>query len=670
MSRWAGGRTGRGERLAALAVLLGVSGFIGGCGTFGERLPDAAELREEGREAARSGYTYGHGTGATPEEARQSALYEIAGEVVTAIRGEQREVFRRLERRGEASESEVERATELELTATVASISQVVLEGARVESERRVEQGWYVRVRLDDRRMETLREQARRHAPALAQFELTEAVPEGEPGRRFIRAARGLETVARTGVRDERLYSPERGQTTFGAYFEAEARAAVERLQLIPVVADGEVRFVVVDRETLRPQPGLGLRIAGRTAVTDEAGQTGGRRVGDLPREVAVEVLGAPGQAVRLPAQTRRLATLQPRAWADADRATLYVHTAPAEAVIQINGREYVTPARVAVAPGETYTVRVYGTETYRSDAARVRVGAGSPAAYHSVRLTERQFGYLDLAAEGRNTRLRLESHDDWEAGAIQREAEAGRYAIRVTRDDPRYQDIIDELVLRPDERIRRRYVEPRDRQPYHYGWRWALTLGQLGGEPGDAYRLPGEAGSVAYGDRHAIAGVERLERKNELNLQLGGQGQYFADRLPVTVSGGLGYRLEPFEVRPTGGGVGDEEVDLTTVQVYAGVGLWQPVAGGQAWITANQAWERSRWGSEGDVDLPGGWVSNDYAFAEVGGQWGGWAFGARLADGDSGLGPLLWVGFGATDIHQGYRRSPETRARPGVDYE
>ncbi|ABM62815.1 hypothetical protein Hhal_2051 [Halorhodospira halophila SL1] len=653
-----------------LAAALGLGG--GGCALLGERYPDAAELREQGRAEAESGYTYGHGTGETPEEARQSALYEIAGEVVTAVRGEQREVFRSLQRRGEVDGGEVERATEVELTATVASVSHVALEGARVVAEQRVAGGWYVRVRLSDQRMAQLRAQARRNAPAMAQFELTEAVPEDRPGQRFARAARGLQTVTRTGVGDQRLYSHRLGETTFAAYFEETARQAAAQLQVIPVVADDEVRFVAVDRHSLRPQPNLKLRIGGMTLLTDDGGWTAGRSLRGLGDEVRVEVLGAPDQPARLPAHLCCLVSPRRDDGAGVERAALYLHTEPSGAVVRVDGRDYVTPARVPVRPGERYRVRVLETAEHRGDTATVRVDEQTPAAYFSVRLTERQYGHLDLRADGRHSLIRLVRHDHQEAGAIRRPAEAGAYTVRITRDDPDYQDIVDELVLRPDERIQRQYTEPRYRRPYHYGWRWGVTLGVLGGEPGDGYRVPGSDGNVAYGDRpDGVGELTRLERDGELNAQLGGQAQYFADRLPVTFAGGLGLRSVSYEAE---GVTGErEDVDLDTLQLTLGAGLWRPLGGeGVGWLTANQAWERSRWDDDDAVNLslPGGRSSNRYPFLELGGQWGPWLVAARVAGGDGGLRPVLLVGFGGTAMERGYELPPEVEARPGSHFD
>ncbi|MFW6278087.1 MAG: hypothetical protein ACOC1T_01615 [Halorhodospira sp.] len=371
------------------AVLLG--GVVGGCGLLGERYPDAETLRAQGRAEAQSGYAYGHGTGERPEAARQSALYELAGEVVTAVRGEQQEVFRSLERRGEVGSREVEQATELELTSTVASLTQVALEGASVEAEQRTDQGWYVRVRLPQSRMDELRARARRHAPAIAQFELTEAVPETEPGRLFARAAQGGETVARLGLGEERVYSPRFGEMTFAAYFEHAARRAVERLQLIPVVSGRRIRFVAVDRESLRPQPHLRLRIDGLTHITDDSGWTGERSVRGLREQLPVEVLGTAQR--RFDRDPMLCCVLTPRGQVHdgRDRAVLYIHSRPPEAVVRVNGQVYRTPARIPVDAGREHYLRFPETSSYRGRSMGVYVDAQAPAAYRSVRLSERR---------------------------------------------------------------------------------------------------------------------------------------------------------------------------------------------------------------------------------------------------------------------------------------
>ena len=656
------------------AVLAAALGALGGCGVLGDRAPEAGDLREAAREAEASGYTYGYGTGDTPEEARQAALYEIAGEVVTAVRGEQREVFRSLERRGEARARDAERMVERELTATVASTSHVILEGASVVGERQVAEGWFVQVRIDDRRLAELRERARRQAPALAQVELLEAMPEPEIGRRFAQAGRGLETVERLGLGDERLYLPDRGETTFDAYLRSVAREAAGRLELIPLRDGDELRFVAVDGESLRPQEELRLRVGGRELRTGGDGRTETLSAGRWARSVDVEMLGARGQRVPFGTGERFAGSVSPEAWAPAERATLYVHTRPAGAVIEVDGEEYVAPARVPVASGAEHRIRVYGTEEHRSKQVRVAVPEGSPAAYRSLALDERETGTLELSARGRDTVVRLESHDGREREAVERTAEVGRYRVRVTRDDERYQDVVDTFVLRPDERVRREYRAPRYRYPYHYGWRLGISLAAVGGGPHSGFRVPADSGRVDFGDRVAgIEAVDSLDRDSELAAQLGIQGQYFMDALPLTGVGELSYRIDSFEAEQEREvtDLSTDEIDLETLQVAVGAGVWHPVGGGQGWLTGNLAWASSRWDDDNAaISMPGGRASNTYPFIELGGHWGGWLVTARVSDGDRGLRPMLTIGFGHAHMERGYRYPAEVEARPGVHFD
>ncbi|MBK1727729.1 hypothetical protein, partial [Halorhodospira neutriphila] len=392
-------------------------------------------------------------------------------------------------------------------------------------------------------------------------------------------------------------------------------------------------------------------------------GWTAAGAVDGLGAASPVVVVGEPGgRRPPLPASARRSGTLRPGQWRSPEQATLYLHTQPAGAVVAVGGADYTTPARIPVEPGRTYTVRVYGTDAYRGTRIEVRVGPDTPVAYRSVALTERRFGELDLSAAGTGTVICLEDHGV-RAPAIQRPAEAGRYRVRVSRGGERYQDIVDALTLRPDERIRRHYAAPRDREPYHYGWRWALSLAALGGEPGDAYAVPGDGGEVPYEALAAEIDAVESASRGALSLQLGVLGQYFADALPVTAAGGLGYRLARFDVTAEGpfGTTREAQVDLGTLQATVGLGLWHPFSAGPAWLTVNRAWERSRWADgEAAVAMPSGRAGNAYTFVELGGQLGPWSVAARLGTGEGGLRPLLLIGLGAAQMTAGYRHPPQ----------
>ncbi len=654
-----------------------MGGALLGCAGLGGWEPQAAEVVEQGRAEERPGYSYGHGVAETRAAARQAALYEIAGEVVTAIRGEEREVFRSLERRGGSSGSgseSVERISERAYSSTVASTSHVILEGATVEAEQQVAEGWYARARIPDRRMAALRERAEEQAPALAQLERVEAVPEQEPGRRFVRAERGHRVVQQLGLGGERAYSPQLGETTFRAYFEEMARRAAGRIEAVPVVEEGALRFVIVDGESLRPQPGLQVRVGGWTFRTDDEGWTGRVRRGRLPERAEVAVMGAPDGPQSLPDEVRKAGTLAPGEWDEGKEATLYVYTQPADAIVRIRGVDYATPARASVRRGRAYRLRIPGTDSYRSESGRVEVDEGSPAAYYAAELTERAFGSLDLATEGGSAVLRLERHGGWEGEALQRPAEAGRYRVRVTREDPRYQDVIDELVLRPDERIYRRYHELPSRDPYYYGWRWAVTLGTAGGEPVDGYKVPGDAGGVPYAERAAAIDAARaVERDAEASSDLGLQGQYFADMLPVTAAASVGYRETPYAVMPASAprGGAAAEVQLATMHASAGAGLWWPMGPALGWLTAHQAWAQSRWDDQdAAINMPGGSAANSYPFLELGTHWGWGMLTARLAGDEAGVAPQVTLGLGPVMMRHGYRRPAEVSARPGVHYE
>lgn len=685
------------------AFLLVVFGLVlVACAGIGQRLPSGPELREQILRQEQSGYTYGYGLGETPEKARQAAYYQIAGEVVTAIRGEQREVYRLLQRRGELAEGDIELAEELKFESTVASLSHVFIEGAEVVSEQRSADGWVVAVRVPERRMADMRVRAREQAPALAQLELTQATPDSRPGLRFQRALSGLETVKRLGLETQRTYIPERGETTFLAYFSEMARDAVESIQAVPVVEDGRVRFAVIDRESMRPQPRLNLTIDGYSLVTNSSGWTDGRRLEDLSFEAKVIVEGRNRSHRRLLSEAQRRADiLYPRRWSSQGQAVLYLHSEPAGAVMQVGGREVVAPARVELDTGREYLLRVKGAVDYRYRQERINIDAGSPAAYYSAKLTERRFGELDLTTRSDKAVIRLE--DRGIAGkTIERRAEAGTYRVRVSRDSPRYQDIVDEIVLREGERVRREYVEPPDRFPHYFGWRWGVNLGLYGGEPGDEYLLPAaDEEGLAWADFGSESADIASISRGEANLQLGATAHYFTRTMPLVFTAEVAYRREQYAIESAtfgpggsdredgsasalaaggsggtvqGGGVEakTETVDLFNWQGSLGVGLWRSIGMGVGWLTLNQAWQSGSWGDSGaeaGIDMPAGRVEHSYLFVELGGSYQIWGFGVRVADLNTGPGAMLWVGVGGSQMDGAYQRPAEVQARPGVHY-
>ncbi|MCG5548189.1 LPP20 family lipoprotein [Halorhodospira halochloris] len=658
----------------SLTLLAVAFATLVGCAGYGDRPPGGDELRGQLQEQEQSGYTYGYGAAERPEQARQEAYYQIAGAVVTAIRGEQREVYRLLQRRGEADDSDIELAEELEFQSSISSLSHAVIEGAEVVSEKRSADGWLVSVRVADEQMEQMRSRARRQAPALAQLELIEATPDSRPGLRFQRALSGLATVERLELADERAYIPQHGETTFASYFTEAAREALERIHVVPVIDGTRVRFAVLDRHTLRPQPSLTLNIDGYRLVTDSGGWTDERRVGDLSSAVKVVVEGRERRHRNLLSDEQRLVeTLYPRQWREQDVAVLYLHSQPAGAVMRIAGSDYVTPARVELEQGREYRLRIEGTVDYRERDETIRIDSATPAYFYSAGLTERRFGELDLSAEG-GALIRLEGYGI-ESRSIRRPAEAGTYRVRVTRDNPRYQDIVEEIVLREDERIKREYARPPDRFPHYFGWRWGVNLGLYGGDPGDDYSLPVEDGSASFADFAAededISGISRTDA----SFQLGATAHYFARAMPFVFGAELAYRREQYDVEYSSAGQGgqddgDDTLDLFNWQGSLGVGFWQPVGMGIGWVTLNKAWQRGSWDDSGaDIDMPSGRVDDSYPFIELGGSFDIWGFGVRVSDLDSGPGAMVWFGVGGSQLDGGYQLPAEVEARPGVHY-
>ena len=674
---------------------------------FGERVT-TMELEAKGREEAAMirGFAFGHGAGRNAAEARQAAAEDLAQQLLTHVRSEVRITEREL-RHEEARHHDS--SLERELESSAASLANAALEGMVTDLQVQADDGWYVRLRVSQSRMDELRQRARRQAPALAQFELTSQEDDGLPGRRLRAALRGLAVVQRTGVFDEQVYHPTTGATTFGSYFQRVIVESVDALRVIPLVADGEVRFAVVHRDTLAPQPGLAIEVAGLPLRTGADGLTSGLPLDDL--EAATPVLavgyaealgdGAEGEVWVHPSRgLLRVTTLAPDDWGDADTTEILVHTDPVGVLAAVNGDEQLTPARFLVPGGRSVHLEIVATDAYRGHTETLTPPEGAPYGYASVALTERRFGQLHIEAQGGQSRIRVTgTNGEWESRSnrFHQPVEVGRYNVTVHRDNgDDYQRIVESFTVLEDQTIQRRYAAPIYREPYSRGARGGISLLRLGGSPLTGYRLPWAFGEkldfADFADHYGAS-------ENGLNIDLVGQGQRFFDRMNLTVQGEIGLRTRSFAIGdedPDGDGVrdilmstDDGDLSMSGFHLALGAGFWREAGRGTIWLTANQAFETMSWSEDSQVDvcrgtdansgffsscngerrsLPSSSVTTGSRYAEFGFSTGnGFTMALRIPQ--DTLGGHLMVGYGVQNIQRGYNHPASAQAARGVHY-
>lgn len=684
---------------------------LAGCAAlpFGERIT-TSDLEERGREDTRgvSGFVFGHGVADDPADARQMAAEELAQQLLTHVRSEVRISERELQQ--EESRDRVS-SLERELESSAAAMANAALEGVETDLEMEADDGWYVRLRIAEHRMEELRQRARRQAPALAQFELTTQYGDERPGVRLRAALRGLAVVERTGVGDDRVYHPTTGATTFSSYFQQVVLESVEALRVVPLVEEEQVRFAVVHAETLAPQPGLAIEVGERALRTNRGGITDSLSRDDLDEAVAVHAVGyaeelgdgAEGEAWAHPGRSLLYVTnFDPNDWA-ADTTEVLVHTAPTGVLARMDGDERVTPARFRAEAGTTARLVIPVTDDHRGHQASLDIPDGAPFVYTSVSLDERHFGKLRLEAEGRHSRIRVEGrHGEWETSdnRFREVVDVGRYDITIFReDDGDYQRIDDQVTVLEDQQLDRDYVAPRYREPYTRGSRFTFSLLRFGGEPLGGYTLPWAFGDdIDYDDFSDDYGAS----EDGLNFDMMGQGQRFTDTLNIALQGEFGLRSRSFDIGTTDPDQGsnqerdilvntdDGELSLSGFQLALGAGLWRTFGNGVGWLTANQAFESMSWSDDSQVEVcrgteySGGFitgncegetdtlssssVSNSYTFAEIGiTSGGGWTASLRVpADLTAAH---LMIGFGGLAIDSGYAHPASVDAARGRHY-
>ncbi|MFO8155091.1 MAG: hypothetical protein ACQERR_07660 [Pseudomonadota bacterium] len=694
-------------RHALLSVVLLT---LTGCAAlpFGERIT-TSDLEQRGREDARSvnGFAFGHGVGDTPGEARQMAAEELARQLLTHVRSEVRITERELQRE---EEREHVSSLERELESSAAAMANAALEGVETDLEMEAEDGWYVRLRIDQRRMEELRQRARRQAPALAQFELTTQYGDDRPGLRLRAALRGLAVVERTGVRDEQVYHPATGATTFGSYFQQVVVDSVEALRVVPLVDDDRVRFAVVHAETLAPQPGLAIEVGTIPLRTGRDGLTDSLPRADLSESAAVHAVGyserlgdgAEGERWAHPGRSLLYVTnIDPADWEDSGTAEVLVHTEPTGVLASLGDDERMTPARFRVPTDRTVRLVIPVTDEHRGHSETIDIPDGTPYAYTSVSLAERHFGQLRLEAEGRGSRIRVEGRNgEWQTtdNRFSEVVDAGRYDITIFREENGdYQRINDQVTVLEDQTLERDYVAPRYREPYTRGSRFTFSLLRFGGEPLSGYTLP-----WAFGDDldYEEFADDYGASEDGLNIDLMGQGQRFTDTLNIAFQGEFGLRNRSFTIgREDPGDTGERDIltgtdegdlSLSGFHMALGAGFWRTVGDGAAWLTLNQALETMSWSEDSQVDvcrgsdysgsalfgacdgeldtLTSGSVSNSYRFVELGlAMGGGWNMALRVPEALNAA--HLMVGFGGVFIDSGYAHPAATNAARGRHY-
>ncbi|SFD61493.1 PEGA domain-containing protein [Thiohalospira halophila DSM 15071] len=636
-----------------------------GCALLPATGPDAGQLADQGRQAVpdTASTVYGHGTGPTREAARQAASRELARALLTHVRAELRIHEQELADGGGARSGR-------RLESATASLANVTLEGVTVDAAREGRNGWYVRAAIERQRLDELRQRARRQAAALAWFEIT--VAEEQPGRAIRAALRGLTVAARTGVIEEAVYHPEVGNTTFGAWFEQVILERSGDLRILPLVEEDGVRLAVIHADSYRPQPGFPLEVDGQRLTTDEEGITAALKGKTLAGGTAVRIPDSP-----LPTRYRRLATLNPDRWADLERGELFIHTEPAGATALVDGRGTTTPGRLPLEPGE-YTLEVTDAGERRGAETTIDLAEGAPYAYATLELAERHFGRLDLRVADDDARIRITRGPRKDAtrhearGALESRLDVGRYDVAIDYpEDEDYQTLTDDILLHEDETVARDYIAPPSRQPYTEGSRGGLTLLSLGDQFGQEFALPGENGGE---DTLGELEEEHGASQDSVGFMLLGQLQGFWSN-HLTLSGEVGIAMSNISADHFEEQYGEGELTVFQVRSALGAGLWFPAGENRAlWATynlgvANASWSEPESGYPYD-DPPGGSVTNNLAFAEVGLAGSGYSVALRLPlDERTGAHFTLTWPLMSTDIERGYRREATRPAREGEEY-
>lgn len=684
------------RKIGSPAVMI-LPALLAGCAMLpgGDRGATADELYQEASEAAHESDGYsGVGTAATREEARQNALEHLASQLISDVRSEIEQVERVQE---QTDESRIDSVSETR--ATISSFTQMELQQVRTHSERAGSDGnWLVEVRLPQQQAQELIERAEAQAPLYAAVELLHETPETLPGERLQHALGGLYESERTGRGDDTFYHPETGRTTFASFFQGQVRANVARLQAYPLVdsdAD-QVRFILLDEESLRPQPGVTVRIGVTEHTTDSAGKTRNLDINDLESGDPLHMLGYPsdeeGNWLHPSMAELHADNLNTANWGDASETELLIYIDPEfQALAEIAGQTFTAPGRITVPNGRSHRLEVTGTDEFRGTEEVVNVPEGAPFAFWTDSLTQREYGYLDIRVLAGGGTISLHERRGGQVIAeedrLERRQETGLYRIEISRDgDEDYQLVRDEVSLSADQTFQRSYHPPRSRNPYERGLRLGISGLRIGGEPTADYTLPWISGqSVQYGDLNDVENVSGTDY-DATQIDLIGEAQYYFNTLNLTLLGAAGLRQHQFSLEQGGGDSVDMEID--SYYASLGAGFWASFFDRRvvSSLTINQGLEQTSWDSDSRHEvrmeeggswerLPSGSETNSYSFAQLNtfvrvpllGDYSGLHVNAVVPM--DTIDPYVAVGFSWNWLQRGYEHPREVSARQGLHY-
>ena len=675
--------------VATIAMLIGVIG----CAQMGEPVTQEALLELQSEEAPR--WYYGYGFAQSREDARANALSEVAETISVAVQAHAEQEYRMSETADGAD-------AELEVRSTVSTTVRAIIDGA--ESEERLAQetveGWFVQVRVPESHVITLRQKLREQAPVLARIEVLERLAQDEGVERATLAGQALDVARERGVETDRFVSESRGATTFDVYLNSIIHESLSRIKIIPIFDGGEVpssphaavRFMVMDRETYKPQTGASIRVNRQHLKTGDDGYTQKLYLSDFLE--AGNFHGLHGLQIELATRKggRQYDLVEEYDVLDmkTDRVEVYFYTNPQNALARIDGRELVTPG-VATLEAGNYQIEFAGGDTYDDRVMALNVPENVPYYHVAVELEEKAFGSVEISVQG-DGRVTLDGPEQAESGRIEGALEAGDYeavVYRPTREEETYQKIRDQFTLLKGEHLRREYYEPPDRTFATTGSRYYVSLAGHG-EIGGSFNVPNVDGNRVALDEFGQDGetadvtIEAAEPDGEVTgFGLGGQLFSRWNGVPLTGLGLVGIRSAPVNVEYSDSeGVGRKsEVDIRVIHADLGVGLWRPIARnfydsrtGALWAAGGLSLNSVRWDSDDaesrlDEVLPEDRVVHGYPFAALGVHYGMFGLSATLPVASDGM-MLLQLEIGPQRLRSQVDRSSETRARRGLHYE
>lgn len=645
---------------ATLGALL-----LGGCASFGDRTPDAEDLRAAWAEQERSGYHYAYGEGGSRSEAEQVAAERIAQQVSLVIRSEYRQVYERSQEGGGGVSEHSE-----QVDSQLASLIQADLEGLEPIAVEKTQDGFLAVSRIESGALREAQDRSRRQAPALARIAAIEQLDSEQALSRFQLAQDAQLISDQRGVADDRVRTDKLGTTTFSEYFQYVADRGQDRLQVLPLHScngSEEIRLALIDRHSHAPQENADLVVNDRTLSTDRTGRTQCFEINPEAKALGVSLRGLQGE------KQWQISELRPREWKDTREAEVYIYVNPKGLPVEVDHTRMTAPAKIRLTRAQNYSYTLSGGEEYASKRGRLYVPSGAVAVYFDETLRPRSFGQLDLEIEGPG-RFRLEGPENYESGRIRGQFESGNYRLFIERSDEDYQIARDAFTLERGGEIRRVYDPLPSRNPSWGGNAFRIDLIQAT-QPQSGLELQGlkEAKDATYGEIRdgdlADQGIESIS-SNGMGYGLTFFLQNFSDHglIPFTYGAGGGFRTETYTLD-----VGDETIDLEgnsyhlSGQVGSFIGIRDQVVGyGALGATYEmRSWESKR--SQRDYVRDTSW-GTAYPYLEAGFYWNSVAFSLRAPISDDGVFALN-VGFGVNNFRRGYEKEQTRSLREGDGY-